>query len=125
MNSELLHLPVEVAFSLFNKDAYFTHPCMPLHPVCDRRTDHNFTMAMDILSSDPLTSLLKVLQDGCPIEDYVEEFLNISNRVPWKKRTLKTIVARGAWFSEVCSGRKTQETAVSKWVKCKMRITCV
>ncbi len=31
----------------------------------------------------------------------------------------------GAWFSEVCSGRKTQETAVSKWVKCKMRITCV
>ncbi len=35
------------------------------------------------------------------------------------------IVARGAWFSEVCSGRKTQETAVSKSVKCKMRITCV
>ncbi len=34
-------------------------------------------------------------------------------------------VARGAWFSKVCSGRKTQETAVSKWVKCKMRITCV
>ncbi len=34
-------------------------------------------------------------------------------------------VARGAWFSEVCSGRKTQETAVSKWVKCKMRNTCV
>ncbi len=87
LNSELLHLPVEVAFSLFNKDAYFTHPCMPLHPVRDRRTDHNFTMAMDILSSDPLTSLLKVLQDGCPIE----EFLNISNRVPWKERTLKTI----------------------------------
>ncbi len=35
------------------------------------------------------------------------------------------VVARGAWFSEVCSGRKTQETAVSKWVKCKMRNTCV
>ncbi len=34
-------------------------------------------------------------------------------------------VARRAWFSEVCSGRKTQETAVSKWVKCKMRNTCV
>ncbi len=34
-------------------------------------------------------------------------------------------VARGAWFSEVCSGRKTQETAVSKWVKCKMRNICV
>ncbi len=34
-------------------------------------------------------------------------------------------VAGGAWFSEVCSGRKTQETAVSKWVKCKMRNTCV
>ncbi len=34
-------------------------------------------------------------------------------------------VARGAWFSEVCSGRKTRETAVSKWVKCKMRNTCV
>ncbi len=34
-------------------------------------------------------------------------------------------VARGAWFSEVCSGRKTQETAVSKWVKCKMRNTCL
>ncbi len=29
-------------------------------------------------------------------------------------------MARGVWFSEVCSGRKTQETAVSKWVKCKM-----
>ncbi len=39
---------------------------------------------------------------------------------------LKSVaVARGAWFSEVCSGRKTQETAVSKWVKCKMRNTCV
>ncbi len=25
----------------------------------------------------------------------------------------------------VCSGRKTQETAVSKWVKCKMRNTCL
>ncbi len=34
-------------------------------------------------------------------------------------------VARGAWFSEVCSGRRTQETAVSKGVKCKMRNTCV
>ncbi len=34
-------------------------------------------------------------------------------------------VVRGAWFSEVCSGRKTQETAVSKWVKCKMRNTCL
>ncbi len=34
-------------------------------------------------------------------------------------------VARGAWFSEVCSGRETQETAVSKWVKSKMRNTCV
>ncbi len=34
-------------------------------------------------------------------------------------------VARGAWFSEVCSGRRTQETAVSKWVKCKMRNSCV
>ncbi len=31
----------------------------------------------------------------------------------------------GAWFSEVCSGRKTQETAVSKLVKCKMRNTCL
>ncbi len=31
----------------------------------------------------------------------------------------------GRGFSEVCSGRKTQETAVSKWVKCKMRNTCV
>ncbi len=26
-------------------------------------------------------------------------------------------VARGAWFSEVCSGRKTQETAVSKLIR--------
>ncbi len=34
-------------------------------------------------------------------------------------------VAGGAWFSEVCSRRKTQETAVSKWVKCKIRNTCV
>ncbi len=46
-------------------------------------------MAMDILSSDLLTSLLKVFQDGCPIEDYVEEFLNISNRVPWKGKNLE------------------------------------
>ncbi len=65
---------------------------MPLHPVCDRRPDHkNCTTTMDILSSDPLTSLLKVFQDGHPIEDYVEEFLNISKRVPWKERTLKII----------------------------------
>ncbi len=28
-------------------------------------------------------------------------------------------VARGAWFSEVCSGRRTQKTAVRKWVKCQ------
>ncbi len=34
-------------------------------------------------------------------------------------------VAKGAGFSEVCSERETQQTAVSKWVKCKMRNTCV
>ncbi len=39
LNSDILHLPVEVAFSLFNKEAYFTHPRLPLHPVCDRRPD--------------------------------------------------------------------------------------
>ncbi len=38
---------------------------------------------------------------------------------------LMVIVARGEWFSEVCSGREAQEMAVSKWVKCKMRNTCV
>ncbi len=43
---------------------------------------------MDILSSEPLTSLLKVFQDGCPIEDYVEEFLNVSYWAPWKESTL-------------------------------------
>ncbi len=32
--------PAEVAFSWFNKEAYFTHPRLPLHPVCDRRPDH-------------------------------------------------------------------------------------
>ncbi len=37
LNSDLLHLPVEVAFSLFNKEAYFTHPRLPLHRVCDIR----------------------------------------------------------------------------------------
>ncbi len=31
---------------------------------------------MDILSSSPLTSLLKVFQDGHPIEDFVEELIN-------------------------------------------------
>ncbi len=46
---------------------------------------------MDILSSDPLTSLLKVFQDGRPIEDYVEAFLNVSYRAPWKESTLRTI----------------------------------
>ncbi len=35
LNSDLLHLPVEVAFCWFNKGAYFTQPCLPLHPVCD------------------------------------------------------------------------------------------
>ncbi len=50
---------------------------------------------MDILSSDPLTSLLKVFQDGHPIEDYVEEFLNVSYRAPWKESTLKTIFLGG------------------------------
>ncbi len=55
--------------------------CISQHPSCH--------MAMDILSSDLLTSLLKVFQDGCPIEDYVEEFLNISNRVPWKGKNLE------------------------------------
>ncbi len=44
----------------------------------------------------------------------------------WRpSRGFNLLVARGAWFSEVCSGRETQETAVSKWVKCKMRNTCV
>ncbi len=57
----------------------------------DQTTKKNFTTTIDILSSDPLTSLLKVFQDGHPIEDYVEEFLNVSYRVPWKESTLKTI----------------------------------
>ncbi len=30
LNSDLLYLPVEMAFSLFNKEAYFTHPHLPL-----------------------------------------------------------------------------------------------
>ncbi len=69
---------------------------MPLHPVCDRRPDpkEDFTTTMDNLSLDPLTALLKV-QDGCPIEDYVEEFLSVSYRAPWKKSTLKTIFLGG------------------------------
>ncbi len=41
--SDLLHLTVEVAFSWFNKEAYFTHPRLPLHPVCDRRPDQHRT----------------------------------------------------------------------------------
>ncbi len=57
----------------------------------DQTIKKNFTITMDILSSDPLTSLLKVFQDGRPIEDYVEEFLNVSYRAPWKESTLKTI----------------------------------
>ncbi len=50
---------------------------------------------MDNLSSDPLTALLKVFQDGCPIEDYVEKFLNVPYRALWKESTLKTIFLGG------------------------------
>ncbi len=46
---------------------------------------------MDILSSNDVNSLLTVFQDGRPIEDYVEEFLDLSYRVSLNERALKTI----------------------------------
>ncbi len=63
-----------------------------------------------------------ILKDPKPVRQSVYHVPEILLSV--MKQELQT-VARGAWFSEVCSGRKTQETAVSKWVKCKMRNTCV
>ncbi len=64
---------------------------MPLHPVCDRRPDQTSNITKDILSLNPVNSLLNVFQDARPIEDYVEEFLDLSCGVPLKERTLKTI----------------------------------
>ncbi len=61
----------------------------------DQTRKKNFKTTMDILSSDPLTSILKVFQDGHPIEDYIEEFLNVSYRAPWKESALKTIFLGG------------------------------
>ncbi len=63
----------------------------------------------------------------CQVPAITMIFIKLNNGLyfVWTTLSENTIVARGAWFSEVCSGRKTQETAVSKWVKCKMRNTCV
>ncbi len=96
--SDLLHLPVEVAISLFNKEALtlLILVCLSIQYVTEDQTiKKDFTTTMDILPSDPLTSILKVFQDGRPIEDYVEEFLNVSYRAPWKESTLKTIFWEG------------------------------
>ncbi len=77
---------------LIKKLALLILVCFSIQYVTEDQTiKKNFTITMDILSSDPLTSLLKVFQDGRPIEDYVEEFLNVSYRAPWKESTLKTI----------------------------------
>ncbi len=62
------------------------------------------------------------LEADCNLSDYE---LSICPGFIYESVFELSVVARGAWFSEVCSGRKTQETAVSKWVKCKMRNTCV
>ncbi len=65
--------------------------------MCDRRPDHkeDISTTMHNISSDPLTAQFKVFQDGCPIEDNVEKFLNVSYRAPWKESTLKTIFLGG------------------------------
>ncbi len=49
------------------------------------------TQSMDILAMHPEDLLLTTIQDGCPIEDYVKEFLVLTERVACKERTLKTI----------------------------------
>ncbi len=64
---------------------------------------------------DLLSFMNEVKQDSTDVEVMLEKG-NSSRRAE-----RKVSVARGVWFSEVCSGRETQQTAVSKWVKCKMR----
>ncbi len=66
----------------------------------------------------PLPGRTNLLQHHIETEPGVE-VRSRPYRLPEHKQNKKK------WFSEVCSGRKTQETAVSKWVKCKMRNTCV
>ncbi len=64
-----------IDFSLFNKEALtlLILVCLSIQYVTEDQT------------------FKKLQQDGCPIEDYVEKFLNISYKVLWKERTLKTI----------------------------------
>ncbi len=71
--------------------------------------------------------MCKQVVPGIYIYIYIYIYIHSSPDIShsYSVRLVKHSVARGAWFSEVCSGRKTQETAVSKWVKCKMRNTCV
>ncbi len=73
------------------------------------------------LSTNSHWSIYSLFGFGLGLAEYNSKSRNVGTFFIYLKKT----VARGAWFSEVCSGRKTQETAVSKWVKCKMRITCV
>jgi len=41
---------------------------------------------------DPANLLLSTTQDGRLIEDNVDEFLELSNMVPWNMGTLKTVL---------------------------------
>lgn len=53
------------------------------------------TMVILLTPIYPVDLLISLAQDGHPLEEYVEEFLELAHLVPWNDGTLKSIVWAG------------------------------
>ncbi len=84
---------LEVAFSWFNKKLILlilvclSIQCVTWRPDHKEKLHNNYRHPL----FRPADFSSQGFQDGHPIEDYVEEFSQVSYRVPWKESTLKTI----------------------------------
>lgn len=52
-------------------------------------------MALALATIHPEEQLLFLHQNGCPLEDYLEEFLEFSHQVTWNESILKVYVWGG------------------------------
>lgn len=52
-------------------------------------------MGILLTPTDPADLLLSISQDHRPIEDYIEEFLELVNQIPWTDAALKAIFWSG------------------------------
>ncbi len=88
LNVDVLSTPA----SVYNKPAVIlTYPCVQSCLLTEDQTVDLQHSRMSSILFDPAEVLYSSTQDGCPIEEYVEEFIGLSHLVPWSDDVLKTL----------------------------------